>query len=103
MYLADGTCEEGILRRVKKGLIVATAPNISLNRTRNHVDISNNGLSAPVSSGVRHSAEVINKTKSIWVEVITRHTVPIEQDGLYGVKQLATVFLLEVNIRLKRI
>jgi len=52
---------------------------------------------------VRHSAEVINKRKSICVEVIRRHTAPLEQDGLYGAKQLATVFLLEVNISLKRI
>ena len=44
---------------------------------------------------VRHSAEVINKRKSIWVEVIRRHTVPLEMDGLYGVKQLTAVFSIE--------
>ena len=58
---------------------------------------------APLIVRVRHSAEVIDKRKSIWVEVIRRHTAPLEQDGLYGAKQLATVFLLEVNISLKRI
>ena len=47
-----------------------------------------------VMLNVRHSAEVINKRKSIWVEVIRRHTAPLEQDGLYGAKQLATVFYL---------
>lgn len=43
---------------------------------------------------VRHRAEVINKRKSIWVEVIRRYIVPLEQDGLYDAKQLATVFYL---------
>ena len=50
-------------------------------------------------AGVRHSAEVINKRKSIWVEVIRRHTAPLEQDGLYGVKQLTTVFSMEVKVK----
>jgi len=50
-------------------------------------------------AGVRHSAEVINKRKSIWVEVIRRHTAPLEQDGLYGVKQLTTDFSMEVKVK----
>ena len=54
---------------------------------------------APLIVRVRHSAEVINKTKSIWVEVIRRHTVPLEQDGLYGVKQLTTVCSMEVKVK----
>ncbi len=48
---------------------------------------------------VRHSAEVINKTKSIWVEVVRRHTAPLEQDGLYGAKQLTTVCSMEVKVK----
>src|SRR3990172_12894358 len=53
----------------------------------------------PLTQTVRHSAEVINKRKSIWVEVIRRHTAPLEQDGLYGVKQLTTVFSMEVKVK----
>ncbi len=33
------------------------------------------------------------------VEVIMRHTTPLEQDGLYGVKQLTTVFSMEVKVK----
>ena len=74
------------------------APAMALNTTLHPTAANSAG-----ELNVRHRSEVVNKRKSIWVEVIRRHTAPLEQDGLYGAKQLATVFLLEVNISLKRI
>jgi acyl-CoA thioesterase FadM len=74
--------------------------NKCINLTRNmRVRYLRGALAAQVMQIVRHSAEVINKRMSIGVEVIRRHTVPLEQDGLYGVKQLTTVCSMEVKVK----
>ena len=70
------------------------APAMALNTTLHPTAANSAG-----ELNVRHRSEVVNKRKSIWVEVIRRHTAPLEQDGLYGVKQLTTVFSMEVKVK----